>query len=77
MSYSKLLDSGYEAVGHLLEQGRGKHGMAAVLVQEPPEVLGSLKQRHVAVEVQAIDAVDLDVTWSRNRLSTFGMALAS
>jgi hypothetical protein len=49
-----------EAVGDLLEQGGRDDRVPAVLVQEPPEVSGPLEQRHVPVEVQAVDAVDLE-----------------
>ena len=60
VALGEVLDVVDEAVGDLLEEGRGDNRVLAVLVQEPPEIFGSLKQRHVAVEVQAVDAVDLD-----------------
>ena len=49
-----------EAVGDLLEQGGRDDRVPAVLVEEPPEVPGPLEQRHVPVEVEAVDAVDLE-----------------
>lgn len=49
-----------EAVDPLLEQDRGRYRAALVLHEVPPQVLRSLERRHVAVQVQPVDAVDLE-----------------
>jgi hypothetical protein len=56
----ELSDPLDEGICHLLEQHRGHHWMAAVLVQEPPEVLRSLQLGNVSVQVQPVDTVDLE-----------------
>src|SRR5882672_2206081 len=60
VSLSEGINAPDELVGQPAEQLRRRDGPAAVLGKEPPEILGSLQPRHVPVEVQAVDAVDVE-----------------
>jgi hypothetical protein len=62
--YLELLGEGVnaanETVSDLLEHGWGDHWVLSMLVKKPPEILWPLEQRHVPVEVEAVDAIDLE-----------------
>ena len=54
------MDGGDEAIAQLLEQDRRHDRVLAVLMQEPPQVLRALQPWDVAVQIQPVDAVDVE-----------------
>jgi hypothetical protein len=48
-----------EGVAHLLEEGGRGDGVAAVLGEEGHQLAGHLQRRHVPVEIQPIQALNL------------------
>lgn len=53
------LDGGHEAARHRGHQGRGGHRAAAHLAEEPGRPARGLQQRLVEIEVEPVDALDL------------------
>src|SRR5664279_637862 len=60
MALGERVDASDELVGQPLEQLRRGDRPAAVLGQEPPEILRTLQPRDVPIEVKPVDAVDVE-----------------
>jgi hypothetical protein len=69
VAFRESADGVHEAFCHLSQQSRRWHGVSAMHVEEIGELVGALKAGDVTLEVDAVDAFDLQC----NVLSKYGL----
>src|SRR5262245_37201507 len=60
LATGERLDGAYEPLGQLANQDGRREPVATMLGQEPGKLTGALQSRHVAMQVQPVDALDLE-----------------